>query len=169
MRKVENGQPFLLYRFKSTYTNQTYMVRVEEYLYHFYGVKFYLKAHAHSDQKYNLLTGFNEPRQLVRTILCMMIDIHKKDAKASFGFIGAETIQEQELRKQTGIEKMTKRMSFYRQMLNSYFPQEDAYYVHYIDEAKSTYLIINKGELKKDPELIQKINQYFSDNYSNFD
>lgn len=169
MRRVENGQPCLMYRFKSSKTRQMYIVRVEEYPYHFYGIKFYLKAHALSPQKYNILTGLNEPRAIINTCLHILVDIYHKDKRASFGFIGAETILEMEERKRTGVEKLTKRMSFYRRMINSYFPENDDYFIHYIDESKSTYLIVNKMELSTDNTLIDKINRYFTENYTNFD
>lgn len=169
MTQEEDGLSWFLYRFKSTYTNQVYMVRVEWYPYHFYGIKFYLKAHAHSNQKYNLLTNFNEPRPILNTCICIMLDIFQKDAKASFGFIGAETIEEKEMRIATGIEKLTKRMSFYRRLLNTYFPQSNEYFEHYIDNQKSSYLIINKQQLDADSDLINKINSYFTEHYNDFD
>ena len=34
---------------------------------------------------------------------------------------------------------------------------------------KSVYMLIRKSELEKDPDLINKINTYFSDNYYYFD
>lgn len=51
MNQKEADLSWLLYSFKSSFTNQVYLVRVERYPYHFYGIKFYLKAHAHNDQK----------------------------------------------------------------------------------------------------------------------
>ena len=42
------------------------MARVEEYPYHFYGIKFYLKSDANNPNKYNRLTGFGEARPLKR-------------------------------------------------------------------------------------------------------
>ena len=50
----------LLYSFKSPKTHQTYWVWIEVYKHHFYAVKFHLKAHRHSDYKYNLMTGLYE-------------------------------------------------------------------------------------------------------------
>ncbi len=169
MNQKEADLSWLLYRFKSSFTNQVYLVRVERYPYHFYGIKFYLKAHAHSDQKYNLLTNFNEPRPILNTCICIMLDIFQKDSKASFGFIGAETLSEKEKRIATGIESLTKRMSFYRRLLNTYFPQSNEYFEHYIDNQKSSYLIINRHQLETDSDLINKINSYFTEHYNDFD
>lgn len=65
----------LLYSFKSPKTHQTYWVWIEVYKQHFYAVKFHLKAHRHSEHKYNLMTGLNEARQCVRTCMAVMEEI----------------------------------------------------------------------------------------------
>ena len=161
--------PYKLYRFKSTRTNHVYLVRVEEYPYHFYGIKFYLKDHCHSKNKYNLLTGLNEPRSVINTCINILIDVYKKDKHASFGFIGAHTLKELDEKKSSGLERPTKRMRFYERIINSYFPSNGSFFQHYIDEAKNTYLIINTKELERDSDLVPKINKYFTENYSNFD
>ena len=70
MRSTASAVPCLLYHFRSTRTRRLYIVCVEEYPDHFYGIKFYLKDDAHSPFKYNRLTGLNEKRfRVYRRIL----------------------------------------------------------------------------------------------------
>ena len=51
------------YRFKSSKSNHTYIVRIEKYIEHTYCVKFFDKANMLSDDKYSLRTGTFEPPQ----------------------------------------------------------------------------------------------------------
>ncbi len=80
----------LQYRFKSTRTNHTYIVRVERYIQHSYCLKFFDKANMLSDNKFSLRTGTFEARTIFYTLLNIMLDVLEKDHKASFFFIGAE-------------------------------------------------------------------------------
>jgi len=52
----------LLYTFKSPKSHQWYWVWVEVYERNLYAVKFHLKAHRQSPDKYSLMTGLNEAR-----------------------------------------------------------------------------------------------------------
>ena len=83
-----------LYRFKSTKSKITYIVRVEIYQNHVYAVKFYTKNSRHSKNKYSLMTNTNEPRFIIHTCINIMLSIYKNDKMASFGFIGASSINE---------------------------------------------------------------------------
>ena len=159
MRSTSNGIPVLLYHFKSPRTHQWYIVRVEEYPNNFYGIKFYLKADALSPHKYNRLTGLNEPRPVINTCIAILLELHKSNTKASFGFIGAN------LEGETNNE--TKRFRVYRSILSSYFSEE--VYLHYQILDQSAYAMVRKSELEKNPNLITEISTYFSDNYTNFD
>ena len=47
----EGFSHLMLYTFKSTKSNLTYIVRVEVYKYHIYAVKFYLKNMQHSKKQ----------------------------------------------------------------------------------------------------------------------
>lgn len=88
MRDSRDSVPCLIYHFRSSRTNRWYVVRVEEYPNHFYGIKFYLKSDSNSPHKYNRLTGFNEPRPLIRTCIAILMEIAQNDPLSSFGFIG---------------------------------------------------------------------------------
>ncbi len=166
--KDAEGNPVLLYTFRSSRCRARYIVRVECHPYGFYGVKFYLKDHELSAHKYNILTGFNEPRFIVKTIICIMLEIYAHNPRASFGFIGAETLVEEKQHKETGIELQTKRMHFYRRILNTYFSKQSGF-IHKIDIAHNSYILLNAITLAEEPTLLEKINKYFTDNYTNFD
>ncbi len=79
----------LQYRFKSDKSYHTYIVRVERYVEHSYCLKFFDKANMLSENKFSLRTGTFEPRTIFYTLFNIMLDVLKRDPKASFFFIGA--------------------------------------------------------------------------------
>lgn len=159
MRDSRDSVPCLIYHFRSSRTNRWYVVRVEEYPNHFYGIKFYLKSDSNSPHKYNRLTGLNEPRPLIRTCIAILMEIAQNDPLSSFGFIGANCVNES--------IAITKRFRVYRRVLTSYFSENK--FLHYQIEAQSAYALVRKESLRVNPNLIQDISIYFSDNYTNFD
>ena len=80
----------LQYRFKSTKSHHTYIVRVEHYQENAYCLKFFDKANIDSKNKYSLRTNTFEPRTIFYTLIHIMLDVLKRDSSASFFFIGAE-------------------------------------------------------------------------------
>lgn len=62
------------YRFKSSKSNHTYIVRVERYKEHTYCVKFFDKANMLSKDKYSLRSATFEPRKIVSTVLNVMLE-----------------------------------------------------------------------------------------------
>ncbi|MBO6075030.1 MAG: hypothetical protein J6P74_07870 [Paludibacteraceae bacterium] len=151
--------PALVYHFRSTKTKQWYIVRVEEYPNQFYGIKFYLKADSRSPRKYNRLTGLNEPRPVIYTCIAILMELAEQFPNASFGFIGANLIGESEWE--------TKRFRVYRRILTTYFSEE--HYFHYQIIEKSAYALVRKTVINNNPNIINEISAYFSDNYTNFD
>lgn len=85
-----------IYTFRSTKSNLVYLVRVEHYKMDIYIIKFYLKSNQNSPHKYNLLTNTFDPHRIINTCIRILLDIYQKDSKASFGFIGANRIGENE-------------------------------------------------------------------------
>lgn len=159
MRSTDGAVPCRLYHFRSTRTNQWYIVRVEEYPHHFYGIKFYLKADALNPHKYSRMTHLNEARPVIRTCIAILLEIAENDLSASFGFIGANMEGEGSAE--------TKRFRVYRRILTSYFSQEK--FEHYQIIQQSAYAMVRRTELEKNPHIIEQISIYFSDNYTNFD
>ena len=148
-----------LYSFKSPKSNQTYWVWIEVYKHHFYAVKFHLKAHRDSDKKYNVMTGLNEARECIYTCMAIMNEVAKKDSQASFGFIGANRIGES--------EDNTSRFRVYRRYTLTLFGPNE--YEHMINIGKSAYLLLNKKELRSNPNLINDIVEGFKELYPYFD
>lgn len=61
-----------LWRFKSMKSGKTYLVDVEAYEKHIYGIKFYLKSQAHLQEKYSFQTNDFEPRRIVLSCIYIM-------------------------------------------------------------------------------------------------
>lgn len=125
----------------------------------FYAVKFHLKAHRHSDFKYNLMTGLYEARQCIRTCMAIMEEVARSDSRASFGFIGANQMNEP--------EENTKRFRVYRRFMLTCFGNDE--YVHKYNISKSAYMLINRKELAEHPSLLDEIVKGFSELYPYFE
>ena len=149
----------LIYHFRSTRTKKWYIVRVEQYPNDFFGVKFYLKDDRLNPHKYNRLTGLNEPRPIIYTCIAILMELAEQYPNSSFGFIGANLLGES--------ERETKRFRVYRRVLTTYFSEE--YYLHYQIVEKSAYALVRKNVLENNPNIINEISTYFSDNYTDFD
>ena len=148
-----------LYRFKSTKSHLTYIVRVEEYEFNIYAVKFYQKNHSLSKNKYRIMANTYEPRRIINTCINIMLTIYQNDQKASFGFIGANGFDED--------VSCTKRYKVYARIVATYFSDVHFYHKENID--KSAYMLINNIALKENPDLIEEIEQFFIDQYDYFE
>lgn len=78
------------YRFKSTKSNHTYIVRVEKYPKHCYCLKFYDKANTNSRNKFSLRTDTFEPRNIFHTLFYIAMDILNK--KGGFLLLSVQSI-----------------------------------------------------------------------------
>ena len=88
-----------------------------------------------------------------------MLELAEQNPTASFGFIGANLIGES--------EHETKRFRVYRRVLTTYFSEE--HYMHFQIVEKSAYALVRKQVIEKNPNIINEISTYFSDNYTDFD
>lgn len=154
-----DGLFYDLYRFKSKKSKLFYFVRVEKYPHNMYAVKFYLKNHRYSDRKYQLLTNTNEPRRIINTCINIMLSIYNSNSSASFGFIGSNSEGES--------ISNTKRYRVYSRITATYF--SDALFEHVENIERSVYMLINKTELGRTPDLLNKIQDVFMDLYQDFD
>lgn len=148
-----------IYRFKSTKSNLTYMVRVERYEYNMYAVKFYQKNHRHSDKKYQLMSNTFEPRRILYTVMDIMLGILNENNRASFGFIGANCENES--------TENTKRYRVYNTLVATKVSNE--IFKHVEDRKTSAYMLVNRKELEEHPDLIEKIEKTFAELYDYFD
>lgn len=120
-------------------------------MYNIYAVKFYPKKYKDSKNKYRIATNTFEPRRIINTCINIMLSIYKEDTMASFGFIGANGLNENST-------NCTKRYRVYSKIMATYFSSERFY--HKENKEKSAYMLINKKSLHKDENLISKIESF---------
>lgn len=138
----------LQYRFKSARSNHTYIVRVERYIEHSYCLKFFDKANMLSDNKFSLRTDTFEPRTIFYTLFNIMLDVLKKDPKASFFFIGAEDEKDE-----PGVA--TRRFKVYVKFVLSTIG--DNVFKHYRVNDLSLYILANKEYVDNMEAYVQKV------------
>lgn len=148
-----------IYRFKSTKSKLTYLVRVERYEHNMYAVKFYQKNHRLSPKKYQILSHTFEARRIIYTCMNVMFSIFRENPRASFGFIGANCENESEAN--------TKRYRVYNKIVATQISEEKFKHVENIN--KSAYMLINREELKEYPNLVEIIEKTFQELYDYFD
>lgn len=132
--------------------NQQYIIHVEQYDHHVFGVKFHLKSHRDSDRKYSLLTGFNDPFRILATIVHAMKDFANQFPLASFVFFGAELEGESTVN--------TKRFRVYVPIMEYFFPLDK--YDHQLLEEESFYIMINVEHNQQNPKLYPYIVDTFN-------
>lgn len=149
----------LLYTFKSPKSHQWYWVWVEVYDQNFYALKFHLKAHKDSSNKYHLMTGLNEARAVIHTCIAIMKEVAALNPQSSFGFIGANMLNESTY--------STKRFRIYSVMMATYFTED--VFEHYVLMDKSAYLLVRRTELEANPFLPLELSSRFKQIYDYFD
>jgi len=133
--------------------NQRYIVNVEEYLHDIYIIKFHLKSHSDSEDKYRILTHFNDAAKIISTCTEIMISFYKNNDKASFGFIGAQFVGDED-------QSNTKRFRVYRRVMENLF--SPVKFSHYSIPEKSAYLLLNKLNTSVTLEEIERMfNNYY--------
>lgn len=174
MENITKGYPFIFqmidksnadnlleltfqYRFKSTKSNHTYIVRVEKYKEHCYCPKFYDKANSGSKNKFSLRTNTFEPRTIFHTILHIALDVLNRDAQASFFFIGAE--DEKDV-----LGQATRRFRVYMKFVSTFI--SDKKFTHYAVNSESLYILINKIAVHDTMSLAEKIKEGVKQEYN---
>ena len=162
VEKYANGKniSLKLCSFKSTKSNLAYIVRIELYAHNVYTVKFYPKCFSNSPNRYRLVTNTFEPRRIINTCINIMLSIYNDDDMASFGFIGANGLDEEST-------YCTKRYRVYSTLMATYFSEE--VFEHFMLVSKSAYLLIRKSELAVHPDLLHDLNAGFKRLYDYFD
>jgi hypothetical protein len=131
------------YRFKTQH-NRVYLVDVEQYKHDIFIVKFYLKNHKGSPNRFSLTTKSfdehgkakydNDGWRILSTCLQIMLSLRAEYPKMSGGFIGASLEGEGKI--------LTKRFRIWSQAALTFFNPE--HYNHYSNPNVSTYFIENK-------------------------
>lgn len=136
------------YRFKSTKSHFTYIVRVEKYINHCYCLKFYNKTTSESKNKYSLRTNTFEARTIFYTLYHIMMDVLNKDNRASFFFIGADDEKDE-------IGKSTRRYRIYRRFVSS--SVSNNVFEHFRFNELSLYILVNRNVDMDNSVLADKI------------
>lgn len=136
--------------------NISYIVEVENHNLNIYIVKFFQKNHRHSDSRYSLVnskkflkrhgsSGVKNFLKILNTILCIVVEIYKRDNKAAFGFMGAPTSLELDPVKsfkkinEDGTVAKTKRFNTYSIYVKRYFAPDK--FEHIEIESSSCYML----------------------------
>ena len=125
----------LQYRFKSDKSHHAYIVRLECYKKHAYCVKFFDKANINSKNKFSLRSNTFEARTILYTMFHIMLDVLKRDERASFFFIGAEDEKDQD-------GMVSRRFRLYRRFVLS--TVSDDKFEHFRRNDLSLYILVNK-------------------------
>ena len=88
-----------------------------------------------------------------------MEEVARNDPRASFGFIGANKLDESEAN--------TKRFRVYRRFMLTNFG--NTVYEHYENWEKSAYLLVNRKEMEEHPGLLDEVVKGFRELYPYFD
>lgn len=148
-----------LWKFRSTKSNKWYIVEIEEFPCHFYGLKFYYKGVADSKKRYSLLTNDHEPRTIVMSCINIMRYYYSIDSCASFGFVAAEDIPTDSRPK----IHPNKRFRFYRRMMLTLF--SPTIFMQYADVDNSVYLLVNRSMLDSGRISISMIETELSEDF----
>jgi hypothetical protein len=120
-----------------------FLVIVERYDGDIYVLKYYADCHALSKNKYNLLLKDEQPAPIIRTCVNVMLEIFAFNPRASFGFIGVNSVNKTRKGKivHEGKEN-TQRFRVYQTLMFNFFGQET--FEHSQNEERSAYLLINR-------------------------
>jgi len=133
--------------------NRQYIINVEQYDHYVFGIKFHLKAHKDSPNKYNLLSGINDSFRVLSSVVRGMKYFEEKFPLASFAFFGAELEGEP-----TG---NTKRFRVYRPIMENFFLYDD--FEHRLLLEESFYLMLNMKHRDQNPALFPYIVDTFKE------
>ncbi len=157
--------------------SHTYIIEVEHRDYNIYAIKFYLKSHRYSDNRYSLTLNQNQKDKnhsgaknfliILNTMMSLTKDILIKDSKASFGFIGAPIFSEMDFElnndniNNDGTYKNTKRFRIYKAFVLRYFSPQRFEHIQFINS--SAYLIRNKKNTLLTKQVSEEqLNDYLS-------
>lgn len=151
-----------VFRFQNDF-NDKYLVEVFYYDYNVYAIKFFMKKHKLSENRYSLTypqkfkekrgckTGNSNFLKVMNTVLKITLEISKKDNLASFGFMGAPKLKESDPEKNAeninadNTVANTKRYKVYHLYARRYFNPSD---FEYIDSSTSSILLLRNNRNK---------------------
>lgn len=81
-----------IYKFYSPITKLNYVVIADLHDHDFFAIKFYPKCYKKTDKKYSLITNKGDLGNILITCINIIPTLLREKPKASFGFVGARTI-----------------------------------------------------------------------------
>lgn len=143
------------YRFRSEKSHLFYIVRIEEYREHVYGVKFFLKSMQNSPRKYSFLTNTYEPRVIIYSIFMILMKILEEDSLASFMFIGNAD--------EGGSHENTRRYRLYCRLVENCI--SDRHFEHIRNDRHSLYILANKKQINNNAHFVTTLISKFVDRF----
>lgn len=151
-----------LYSFKCEF-NHAYIVEVEKHNSSIYLFQFYLKSHTDSDDKYSLTTPINSKKNksgarnfliILNTIQDLMFSYLSRNPKASFGFVGARTINIKKIKPVLKTKRLehqnedntfsnTQRFRIYTSYVQRSFSEEKFNHIEF--KSLSSYILLNRN------------------------
>jgi hypothetical protein len=126
----------LTFSFKNKF-NKKYIIKVEEFDKKIFILKFFLKTHTMSDNRFNVLTGERDAFRIFSTCLNVLYYIKSEvETEASFGFIGARALGKEDN------DENTQRFRIYSTKGKTFFNPDN--YIHVQNIKNSTYLILDR-------------------------
>lgn len=156
------ARKYEVFRFQNDF-NDKYLVEVFHYDYNVYAIKFFMKKHRLSENRYNITypqkfkerrgckTGNSNFLKVMNTVLKISLEISKKDNLASFGFMGAPKLKENDPKINSkninpdNTVANTKRYKVYHLYARRYFNPHD---FEYIDSCTSSILLLRNNRNK---------------------
>lgn len=143
----------LIYKFYSPITRYHHIVRAECHEGNFYAIKFYCKKDRRSDYKYAKIINKGDALNILMTCLKVIPAILQDSPTASFGFIGARSMDKASGRFEPYYK--TQRYRVYTELAKAKIGQATFEHIRY--DAISSYLLINRndGDLASKEAFIQ--------------
>lgn len=148
-----------IYRFTSTDTGLTYILRAEYHKGDVFGVKFFAKPHANSNKKYSLLTNKGHALRIFQTCGSVIPVLLERYPTASFGLIGSRLLDEE--RQEIEMTQRNIRFRVYESVAKDLFGEET--FEHYSYPNISGYLLLNRKKHLKPAK--KDIERMFIQNY----
>jgi len=137
---TKSGNDGELYKNVRTYTfrckdKYRYILLAEEYEYEVFAIKFYLKNHADSEDRFKINTNYFNALTIFGTCLRVMQGLVKEHPAASFFIFGSQSHKDK-------LNAPSQRFRIYQRMIENVFSPVNFY--HYALSIRSIYLVLNK-------------------------
>src|ERR1700722_7660785 len=142
-KRMRNGGVLGSWLYTFISVRRRYQVRDERYEGDIYAIKYYADCHSQSKNKYNLLLKDERPAPIIRTCVNIMLAIYSANTGASFGLIGAYSVNKERIGKIVHEGKRnTQGFRIYQTLMYNFFGQDT--FEHSENVEHSAYLLINR-------------------------